>query len=619
MGNHGSTASKLELPSCAADEAEEDPMTLMQMHVDVQQRISQPSPMGPASELRPDKPTSAAERASTAGDTPASTAGATSAASPVSTISIDTSANPAEDKDKDEDKEKEKENGKGKGKDSASTTEKADSIDPANPAKSKDKNKGKGKGKGNDVASTTEKADSKAPANPAKGKGKNKGKGKGNDSASTTEKADSVATAKPAKGKGKNKGEGNDSASTTKKADSKAPASSAKGKGKSKDTDKNKDKGKDPASATKKNGTTSTSTANATSIRRPAVVQVSIYLDNIESVVSSLNQWTGDVIATIRYQESDFPDGKDPKLMIYNGKTDAVTEDIRSVSNGVVTYTKSERVLMTFDGDFDIFPFDTQDFELQYILEGLTKEDAVFEDDPQGESGVHEFVARMGRRFTAAQFRVVDWALKIVKSETDGMSYSKSVASLSVRAKRYLPYYTLTCIALPLLPTLFAVAAFHLQLTPMMPRVMISFVAFLTLFVHLKQTMEYLPTGAWCWVMTELTFFCFILSVAITANIGSAVFGQHHLPLAKRHDSIQRWVLKLELLGGELLLLVFPNQHFMIAMYIVAPVTIFYHGMVLVLFWIEAKCRKEEKVWALTDLFALSFIMGSIPPPDKPK
>lgn len=611
MGNHGSTASKLELPSCAADEAEEDPMTLMQMHVDVQQRICQPSPTGSASELRPDKPTSAAKRASTAGDTPASTAGATSAASPVSTISIATSANPAEDKDKDEDKEKEKENGKGKGKDSASTTEKADSVDPAKPAKGKNK----GKGKGNDVASTTEKADSKAPVNPAKGKGKDNGKGKGNDSASTTEKADSVATANPAKGNGKNKGEGKDSASTIKKVDSTGPANPAKGKGKSKDTDK--DKGEDSARATKKNGTTST--ANATSIRRPAVVQVSIYLDNIESVVSSLNQWTGDVIVTIRYQESDFPDGKDPKLMIYNGKTDAVTEDIRSVSNGVVTYTKSERVLMTFDGDFDIFPFDTQDFELQYILEGLTKEDAVFEDDPQGESGVHEFVARMGRRFTAAQFRVVDWALKIVKSETDGMSYSKSVASLSVRAKRYLPYYTLTCIALPLLPTLFAVAAFHLQLTPMMPRVMISFVAFLTLFVHLKQTMEYLPTGAWCWVMTELTFFCFILSVAITANIGSSVFGQHHLPLAKRHDSIQRWVLKLELLGGELLLLVFPNQHFMIAMYIVAPITLFYHGIVLVLFWIEAKCRKEEKVWALTDLFALSFIVGAIPPPDKPK
>lgn len=343
----------------------------------------------------------------------------------------------------------------------------------------------------------------------------------------------------------------------------------------------------------------------------PAAVLISIFINNIDSIDSSVNEWIGDVIVRIRYQESDFPGDKHPVLMIHNGKTDAITEKRRRVTNGIVSETSRMKVMMTFDGNFDTFPFDTQDFELHYILEGLTTEQAVFVKDTEGESGVHDFVPRMGRRFTAAQFRVQEWDLKCEsKKESKNQPYFKSHATMRVTAKRYLPYYAMYCIALPLLPTLFAISAFHLPVNDLMPRVTMSFVAFITLFVHLQQTMECLPTGVWCWVMTEVTFFCFVLTIAIAANIGSAVCAQHHMPLARRHDRIQVWVLKIELLVGMILLLMYRHRHFAILQYIMVPLAVVYHGLVCIAF---VPNMQRDEVGFFANFMGLSYFFGPIP------
>merc|ERR1719161_1411708 len=82
----------------------------------------------------------------------------------------------------------------------------------------------------------------------------------------------------------------------------------------------------------------------------PRVVLMSAFVNDIDSVTSSKNSWHGDVIVTIRYNASDFPNKK-PDLYVYNGKTMAITEYRKSTENGIVSETTRMKVVMTMKGD----------------------------------------------------------------------------------------------------------------------------------------------------------------------------------------------------------------------------------------------------------------------------
>lgn len=127
---------------------------------------------------------------------------------------------------------------------------------------------------------------------------------------------------------------------------------------------------------------------------------------------SNSGQWDGDVIVTIRYKESDFP-GDKPKLLVSNGKQTAITEYRKHAENGMVSETTRMKVAMTFEGRFDLFPFDTQELDIDFTLNGLSNDEAVFEQDPEGETGIHAIEEETGRRFKEAQFRIVGWEIKI--------------------------------------------------------------------------------------------------------------------------------------------------------------------------------------------------------------
>lgn len=164
---------------------------------------------------------------------------------------------------------------------------------------------------------------------------------------------------------------------------------------------------------------------------------------------------------------------------------------------------------------------------------------------------------------------------------------------------------------------MFAVGAFHLPISPIVPRVMISFVAFLTIFVHLKSVMGYVPAGVWCWVMTELTFFCAVLSVAIMGNICSAILLPHHTSLADRHDVLLKYAIPIEVVIGEALLLIFKEHHFLIGMYIMIPLVVVYHALVSILFRFHASKQEVREIPMILNLISLSFLLGPIPPRPK--
>lgn len=344
--------------------------------------------------------------------------------------------------------------------------------------------------------------------------------------------------------------------------------------------------------------------------KTPPVVLISVWINDIDSVSSSRNEWHGDVVATIRYNESAFADAK-PKLHVYNGHITAITEYRKQTVNGVVSETTRMRVKMTMKGDFDIFPFDKQSLEIQFILEGFSSLEAIFQKDPDGENGIHTIDSQTGRRFNEAQFRIIGWEMKVESRKSSGVPYYKSHAQMTVVAGRFLPYYFLTCGALPSLPTMFAVASFHLPIDKGY-RHTITFVAFLALFVHLKQTMSYIPPGVWCWVMTELTFFCAIITVAITGNFCSAILVKYHVPLANRHDHILMYLVPLEVSIGETLLLVFQRQHFLVGFCIMMPIILLNHGLLAVLFLVEARKKDDTDLSPVMKVVSLSFVWGPI-------
>jgi len=319
--------------------------------------------------------------------------------------------------------------------------------------------------------------------------------------------------------------------------------------------------------------------APSADLRSAPPVYFSVFLDNIKQINGETGLWVPDVVVTSRYSTIDFPaEGPQPKVHANGGGVEM--EETRKVNSSDETII-TERFTVPgvhFDDNFDLFPFDEQLFNLVFSISGLTGAEARLVQDPNVTSGIREEERQAsGRTFKTSEFNVEGWELQIETGKEGALPYAKSYATLKVHGKRRLPYYVLTCMIIPSMMVVFAMGAFYLPIAPITPRVMISFVAFLSTIVHLKQMMSQVPRGVWSWALSEMIFFSSLLSVAILMNICSAWMAKTNILLADNHDTVLRKVLPVEFLFGMALLIIFKARHILIFVGVLLPVMSIYH------------------------------------------
>jgi hypothetical protein len=236
-----------------------------------------------------------------------------------------------------------------------------------------------------------------------------------------------------------------------------------------------------------------------------AEVKLALYLNNIDDINPRMNLFIAEIIVVCRYRQKDFPRGS--PVALENGKVDWRNE-LRQENDGMGNVTETEHlyVRISFDGRYDQFPFDQQNIQVSFILQGLTSSEAQIV--PWREySGIRPADPKQYEHFKTSQYFVPHWNFTVLDHQEYGMPYAKSRAQLSLVIGRALPYYMLVCSLIPTMAILFAILAFCLPITLIVPRVTVSFTSFLAMFVHVKQMTMMVPDGVWCWLMTDLTFF----------------------------------------------------------------------------------------------------------------
>lgn len=293
-------------------------------------------------------------------------------------------------------------------------------------------------------------------------------------------------------------------------------------------------------------------------------VELALFLNNLDVVSTKTSTWMGDVVVRSRYREADFKDRSNPNqtisIELLDGRVQYRNEVRHWEENG--TTTKMEHLYLSthFHGDYDTFPFDSQELIIAVQLQGFSIEEARLI-EWNGECGVRSRDNMTGRNFHTQQFYLKDWFFTVVPFKEHGFPYWKSRAELHVVIARIKAAYLLTCIFIPSFAICFALGAFFLPLAMIVPRMAMSFTSFLAIFVHMKQMSSLVPEGVWCWLLTDMVFYCAVLCALISANISSARSHKDAPRIAERVDALARSLLPGELALGQLLLLSFRSHH----------------------------------------------------------
>lgn len=334
-------------------------------------------------------------------------------------------------------------------------------------------------------------------------------------------------------------------------------------------------------------------------------IPIALFMENVDSINGRTGSWRADLLINYQFNAAQFP--VEPVMEIVNGQASAINElRHRADANNVTVVTERLFMNLYFEGDYHLFPFDTQHLKIDVCAKGFSVNGAILVRHPTLPNGIRPINPATGRHFKAAQFRVDDWKMIIESHRTAGVPYEKSRAQLSISVHRWTPYYMLTCLVLPGLAMCFAKAAFQLPISPIMPRVMISFISFLAIFVHLKQMMSLVPPGAWCWLFTYLIFFITLLGVIILTNIFNSVLFGICPKAAERHDAFLRWMLPVEFVVGTAILYFGRQYHIWLGFGLVIPAIAIGHVVYAFVVKREARSITEayDELLSDTELYA---------------
>jgi len=307
-----------------------------------------------------------------------------------------------------------------------------------------------------------------------------------------------------------------------------------------------------------------------------------VFLEDISAIDGETGVWSPCVVVTSRYSVADFPPSQlQPSVRLYSGGVIDIQEARRSEEGGLMRVV--ERFTATnglaFDADFRLFPFDRQFLSLPLTLLGMSSDEAQLIQDPNMSSGIRSEVRQANARvYKILEFDVHGWELTVRAREGLDLPYEKPLALLTVHAQRRLPYFVLNCMVIPALMVLFAIGTFYLPLSPIMPRVMVGILSFLSIVVHLTQMMSHVPSGVWSWALSEMIFFGSLLSVAILVNLASAAIANTDRGLAEVHDATSRYMLLNEFVIGMVAMILCKENHKTLCILLISSIG-FYHAL----------------------------------------